>query len=1013
MKTPKALLLFFILLIVTPFTMGQDISTQGTEFWVSFMGNGYKTNDGNWVLNQILISGKRDCSGIIENPNTGWSQEFTVNANSVTTISDLQLHSYLETSEVEQIVDKGLRIIADDTISVFCTNIANLSFDASYVLPIQALADDYIIQSYEQSTYIGWSYEFEQYLTSAFLIVATEDNTTIDITPTVNSFSGQHPANEEFNITLNAGEAYQFRSSFHGNSRDLSGTRVTARDCKKIAVFNGNTLTAIPDSRTSRDLVFEQAMPLQAWGKNFVVTGSYGRNDDYVKITSSANDNIIRKNGETLTTLDVGESYTFVLNSNEASCFLESTYPTAVFLYNTSYDNYDEFGDPSMVWIAPIEQHIDEITFTTFNASNATLDNHYVNIVVKTEDINSVYLDGEPLSPLAFMRVEGNSDYSYIRKEIEHDVHHLWCANGFNAHVYGFGHAKGYAYLVGSKADNLITTLNINDQTVLPNDIYDYCVEEPITFHAEINFQNYQVTWDFGDGHTSHENPVNHVYHDKQIYRPTLVVNTEAGGCITSTSDTLAFYIDVRQKYAENQYDAICMGSYYSGNGFDNVLITNDTILGSLQYNPNNTTCPDSLLIYITALPTTYTNYFDSRCWTGEPAIYNDHGFSFEYTQPGITEHVLELQSTQGCDSVITLTLTVAEQITHDFSLHCCDSTYTWDGRIYDHAGDFEWAYTSIAGCDSIVTLHLTMGNPQHYEFDTITCVDFVWNGTTYNTTGDYTQTFETHDGCDSTVVCHLTKDNTIDNLTPEYISTCDSYTWLGTTYTVSDIYSDTLTTTLGCDSIVHLNLDITHTPAPIIGCSNDNAVIFGDTVAVVTNTEFFSFQYDFFVEDTLGHADDWDTCIWDLSKTSWEYWPFTNENEPNRRYCRVYVAESTDTLVVLTATIQNRCSTDSITIYLKSSFLGIEEQDAIQPYFDIVPNPNNGKMNILYDRLTTGANVKVYDMKGLLVDHFELPYQKSSNTFTYDLRTKNSGLYLFVFDYQGQTIIKKVIVTL
>ncbi len=66
-------------------------------------------------------------------------------------------------------------------------------------------------------------------------------------------------------------------------------------------------------------------------------------------------------------------------------------------------------------------------------------------------------------SPLLFHRGNGNDNDSYIRQESSHDVHHLSCAHGFNAHVYGFGEAKGYAYLVGSKANNLSTSLVIND----------------------------------------------------------------------------------------------------------------------------------------------------------------------------------------------------------------------------------------------------------------------------------------------------------------------------------------------------------------------------------------------------------------------------------------------------------------------------------------------------------------------------------------------------------------------
>lgn len=1006
------LLLLLACLVAMPTAFSQDVSTQGTEFWVSFMGNGYKTNDGNWVLTQVLVSGKRDCTGIIENPNTGWSQEFSVNANNITTISDLEAHSYIETSENEQVLDRGLRIITTDTVSVFCTNIANVSFDASYVLPIQALADDYMIQSYDQSSYIGWSFEFEQYLTSAFLIVATEDETTVDITPTANSFTGLHPEGEEFSITLNAGEVFQFRSTYTDNNRDLSGTRVTARDCKKIAVFNGNTLTAIPNSRTSRDHVFEQAMPLQSWGKNFVVTGSFGRNDDYVKITSSADNNVIRKNGELLTMLNAGQSYIFALTSSSPSCFLESTYPSAVFLYNTSYDSYDESGDPSMVWIAPVEQRIDEITFTTFNANNVSLDNHYVNIVVRTEDIGGVYLDNELLSPLIFSRVEGTPDYSYTRKVIEHGVHHLQCANGFNAHVYGFGHAKGYAFLVGSKATNLVASISVNDHPMLANDVFQYCVEEPVVFFADINFQNYQLLWDFGDGQTSTENPVTHIYHERRLFHPTLVINADAGGCITSTSDTLGLYVDARQQYVVEN-DESCIGAYYTGNGFDSILIARDTILSRLLPNPDWPECNDSLLLYIHAWPTFQTPISDSRCWTGEPAVYNDYGFSFVYEEPGTYIRQRDLESVNGCDSIITLTLTVADQITHEFSEHCCEATYIWDGRSYDHAGDFVWPYTAPGGCDSIVTLHLTMGSNKFHEFDTISCGPFEWNGEIYTQSGIYTMHFETPDGCDSTVMCHLINSGTIDGAVETHTD-CNQYEWNGITYTVSGFYDQTFTTPLGCDSIAHLNLKLQYTPTPIIAYAEDSFYHDGDTLAVITNTEFFSFQYDFFVEDSLGHFDEWDSCMWHISKPTWLIEPYTKEDEPYRSYCRVFVAEHDDLPVELSCTVYNHhCEPHTILrqFYLKSSFFGTDEQVSVWPAFSVAPNPNNGQMELRFERLTGKIEVKVYDMRGALIDQFGIHNTLETNTLPYQLPHPAAGIYFFVATAREGTVAKKVVI--
>ncbi len=267
MKQAKfTILIFSVLFSITSASFAQDATTQGTEFWVSFMTNGHKyhplaPNDGNWILTQLLISSKRDCSGTINNPQTGWTTSFSVTANSITTIDIPEDQAYVDGTS-EAVVNKGLQVISDDTVSVYCTNIAYLSFDASYVLPIQGLADEYIIQTYDQSRNSGNNYVTNNQ-TSAFLIVATQDNTVVDITPSVATLGG-HAAGSSFTTVLNKGQVYQVRSTKEGDNRDLSGSRVMARNEKPIAVFNGNTLTSIPNNGSTLDHIFEQAMPLQS-----------------------------------------------------------------------------------------------------------------------------------------------------------------------------------------------------------------------------------------------------------------------------------------------------------------------------------------------------------------------------------------------------------------------------------------------------------------------------------------------------------------------------------------------------------------------------------------------------------------------------------------------------------------------------------------------------------------------------------------------------------------------------
>ena len=63
---------------------------------------------------------------------------------------------------------------------------------------------------------------------------------------------------------------------------------------------------------------------------------------------------------------------------------------------------------------------------------------------------------------------------------------------------------------------------------------------------------------------------------------------------------------------------------------------------------------------------------------------------------------------------------------------------------------------TATNGCDSIVTLHLTINNSVHFSFSESATSPYIWNGTEYTETGNYVQNFTAQNGCDSIVTLHL-----------------------------------------------------------------------------------------------------------------------------------------------------------------------------------------------------------------------------------------------------------------
>jgi hypothetical protein len=164
------------------------------------------------------------------------------------------------------------------------------------------------------------------------------------------------------------------------------------------------------------------------------------------------------------------------------------------------------------------------------------------------------------------------------------------------------------------------------------------------------------------------------------------------------------------------------------------------------------------------------------------------------------------------------LDLTINPTLFGQTTITICDhqAPYFWNGSPYAVSGIFVDTLISASGCDSIVTLDLTI-NPTLYGQTTITICDhqapFVWNGNNYSATGIYIDTLISAAGCDSIVTLDLTINPTLYGTTNAVI--CDHqapFVWNGNLYSITGIYIDTLISAAGCDSIVTLDLTINPT---------------------------------------------------------------------------------------------------------------------------------------------------------------------------------------------------------
>lgn len=175
--------------------------------------------------------------------------------------------------------------------------------------------------------------------------------------------------------------------------------------------------------------------------------------------------------------------------------------------------------------------------------------------------------------------------------------------------------------------------------------------------------------------------------------------------------------------------------------------------------------------------------------------------------------HTATLLNSNNCDSVVTLTLNVVDEVFSSTDIALCSSSlpYTWNGNSYSAAGTYTASLTSAAGCDSTATLNLAVLSGSAGSESVSVCetlLPFTWNGNSYNSSGIYTATLANQAGCDSVATLTLTVNQIVTSETT--VSICSSelpYSWNGNLYNAFGDYAVPLVSSSGCDSIATLHL--------------------------------------------------------------------------------------------------------------------------------------------------------------------------------------------------------------
>jgi len=101
-------------------------------------------------------------------------------------------------------------------------------------------------------------------------------------------------------------------------------------------------------------------------------------------------------------------------------------------------------------------------------------------------------------------------------------------------------------------------------------------------------------------------------------------------------------------------------------------------------------------------------------------------------------------------------TLVIKHPTEHVITETVCDS-FEFNNIIYNSSGVYSQVLSNSVGCDSTITLNLTIIESTTKTLNATACNNYTLNNQTYSSSGVYTQTLTNAAGCDSTITLNLT----------------------------------------------------------------------------------------------------------------------------------------------------------------------------------------------------------------------------------------------------------------
>lgn len=301
---------------------------------------------------------------------------------------------------------------------------------------------------------------------------------------------------------------------------------------------------------------------------------------------------------------------------------------------------------------------------------------------------------------------------------------------------------------------------------------------------------------------------------------------------------TVTFTLNVLPAIGSAVEATICNGDTY---GFAGEILTDAGTYEAILTADNG--CDSVVTLTLKVLPTQETALSAAIC-TGETYVFNGDTLSDSGT------YIYELTGENGCDSTVTLVLTVNPTQSTSLNVDICEGeSYEFDGILISDPGEYTATYTGDNGCDSTVTLLLGVLPVQNTAFEVTICSNqtYTFNNELLSDAGTYTAVLTGANGCDSTVVLTLSVLPVQNTFIAATICEGDTYNYQGIPLSDAGDFEFIFQGENGCDSNVVVSitvLPVANTSISATICANESYDYNGDTI---TDGGTYVFVFDAF----------------------------------------------------------------------------------------------------------------------------------------------------------------------